>query len=34
MGAIVNIKLVAKLDKSKVDVKVNSKWDAKNIKNI
>ena len=34
MGAIVNTKLVAKLDKSKVDVKVNSKWDAKNINNI
>ena len=34
MGAIVNTKLVAKLDESKVDVKVDSKWDAKKINNI
>ena len=34
MGAIVDTKLVAKLDESKVDVKVYSKWDAKNINNI
>ena len=34
MGAMVNTKLVAKLDKSKVDVKVNSKGDAKKINNI
>ena len=34
MGAIVNTKLVAKLDEPKVDVKVDSKWDAKNINNI
>ena len=34
MGAIVDTKLVENLDKSKVDVKVDSKWNAININNI
>ena len=34
MREIVNTKLAAELDESKVNVKVDSKWDAKNINNI
>jgi len=34
LDAVVDTKLVAKLNKSKVDVKLDSKWDVENINNI